>query len=88
MKVITKDFITNVLSKDNAACASIRSGETVVFETYDCFTNQFLPEEATFENVVRNRGIRRPGLCTLRERCRGTCSELRFWTSNWGLSAL
>ena len=39
MKVITKDFITNVLSKDNAACASIRSGETVVFETYVCFTN-------------------------------------------------
>ena len=56
MKVITKDFITNVLSKDNAACASIRSGETVVFETYDCFTNQFLPEEATFENVVRKPG--------------------------------
>lgn len=48
MKVITKEFITNVLSKDNAACASIQAGETVVFETYDCFTNQFLPEEATF----------------------------------------
>lgn len=56
MKVITKEFITNVLSKDNAACASIQAGETVVFETYDCFTNQFLPEEATFENVVRKPG--------------------------------
>ena len=86
MKVITKEFITNVLSKDNAACASIQAGETVVFETYDCFTNQFLPEEATFENVVRKPG--NPALCTLRERCRGTCLGSRFWISSWDLSAL
>lgn len=45
-----------MLSKDNLPCQRIRAGETVAFETYDCFTNQFLPEEATFENVVRKPG--------------------------------
>ena len=56
MKIITRDYITNVLSKENPPCGRIRAGETVAFETYDCFTNQFLPEEATFENVVRKPG--------------------------------
>ena len=56
MKTITRDYITNVLSRDNQPCGRIMPGETVVFETYDCFTNQFLPEEATFENVVRKPG--------------------------------
>lgn len=56
MKIITRNYITNVLSKDNRPCDRIKAGETVAFETYDCFTNQFLPEEATFENVVRKPG--------------------------------
>lgn len=56
MKTITRDYITNVLSKENRPCDRMKAGETVVFETYDCFTNQFLPEEAAFENVVRKPG--------------------------------
>lgn len=56
MKTITRDFITNILSKENSPCAKMKSGETAVFETYDCFTNQFLPTEATFENVIRKPG--------------------------------
>lgn len=56
MKTITRDYITNVLSRENQPCDRILSGETVAFETYDCFTNQFLPEDATFENVVRKPG--------------------------------
>nr|WP_314460052.1 acetamidase/formamidase family protein [uncultured Clostridium sp.] len=56
MKTITRNYITHTLSKDNPPCERIRAGETVAFETYDCFTNQFLPEEATFENVVRKPG--------------------------------
>ena len=56
MKTITRNYITHILSKDNPPCVRIRAGETVTFETYDCFTNQFLPEEATFENVVRKPG--------------------------------
>ena len=56
MKTITRNYITHILSKDNPPCGRIRSGETVEFETYDCFSNQFLPEEATFENVVRKPG--------------------------------
>lgn len=51
MKVITKKNITHVLSKDNIPCEKIVPGETVVFETYDCFTNRFLPEGADFDNV-------------------------------------
>lgn len=56
MKTITRNYITHILSKNNPPCERIRAGETVAFETYDCFTNQFLPEEATFENVVRKPG--------------------------------
>ncbi|MGC6176071.1 acetamidase/formamidase family protein [Lacrimispora sp. 38-1] len=56
MKTITRNYITHTLSKDNPPCERIKAGETVAFETYDCFTNQFLPEEATFENVVRKPG--------------------------------
>lgn len=56
MKVITRNHNTHILSKDNTPCAHAAAGETVVFETYDCFTNQFLPEEATFENVIRKPG--------------------------------
>ena len=56
MKTITRDYITNKLSKENPPCDRIRAGEVVAFETYDCFTNQFLPQEATFENVVRKPG--------------------------------
>jgi len=56
MKTITRNYITHILSKDNPPCGRIRAGETVAFETYDCFTNQFLPEEATFENVIRKPG--------------------------------
>ena len=56
MKTITRDYITTVLSKENPPCGKVRAGEIVTFETYDCFTNQFLPEEATFENVIRKPG--------------------------------
>ncbi len=56
MKTITRDYITNVLAKENSPCDRVRAGEIVAFETYDCFTNQFLPEEATFENVIRKPG--------------------------------
>jgi len=56
MKTITRDYITNVLAKENPPCDRVRAGEIVAFETYDCFTNQFLPEEATFENVIRKPG--------------------------------
>ncbi|MDF2887034.1 MAG: Acetamidase/Formamidase [Lacrimispora sp.] len=56
MKTITRNYITHILSKDNPPCERICAGEIVAFETYDCFTNQFLPQEATFENVVRKPG--------------------------------
>ena len=56
MKVITRNYNTHVLSKDNSPCARIVAGDIVAFETYDCFTNQFLPKEATFETVIRKPG--------------------------------
>ncbi|MEY8357006.1 acetamidase/formamidase family protein [Lachnospiraceae bacterium 54-53] len=56
MITITRDYITTMLSRENPPCRRVKPKETMVFETYDCFTNQFLPEEATFENVVRKPG--------------------------------
>ena len=56
MKYIGRENLITEMNKDNPACEVVSPGETVVFETYDCFTNQFLPEDATFENVVRKPG--------------------------------
>lgn len=56
MKVITREHITHVLSKDNAPCERIASGELVAFETYDCFTNRFLPEGTDYYNTPKLPG--------------------------------
>ncbi len=51
MKIISKRYITHSLSKDNPPCERVKSGEIVAFETYDCFTNRFLPEGADYYNT-------------------------------------
>ena len=56
MKVITKDHVTHVLSKDNQPCDTIKSGEIVAFETYDCFTNRFIPEGTDYYNTPKMPG--------------------------------
>ena len=56
MKVITKEHITHVLSKDNPPCDRITSGELVAFETYDCFTNRFIPEGTDYYNTPKMPG--------------------------------
>lgn len=56
MKVITKEHITHVLSKDNPPCDRITSGERVAFETYDCFTNRFIPEGTDYYNTPKMPG--------------------------------
>ena len=72
MKVISREHITHVLSKENLPCETIRSGEIAVFETYDCFTNRFIPEQTTI--IPRNfQEIRLPVLFMWKGRGRETC---------------
>ena len=56
MKVISREHITHVLSKENLPCETIRSGEIAVFETYDCFTNRFIPEGTDYYNTPKLPG--------------------------------
>ena len=56
MKVISKEHITHVLSKENPPCETIQSGEIVAFETYDCFTNRFIPEGTDYYNTPKLPG--------------------------------
>lgn len=56
MKYIDRSEISYVFSPNVPARCRIRPGETVCFETYDCFTNRFLPEGTTYENVPKCPG--------------------------------
>lgn len=51
MKRIERDHISYIFSRQAAPALFVDSGETVVFHTYDCFTNRFLKEGTTYENV-------------------------------------
>lgn len=56
MKHIDRSEISYIFSPDVPARCRIRPGETVCFETYDCFTNRFLPEGTTYENTPKCPG--------------------------------
>lgn len=51
MKQIDRSVISYFFSETAQPRLSVKPGEQVVFETYDCFTNRFLPEGTTYENV-------------------------------------
>ncbi|MBQ7796825.1 MAG: acetamidase/formamidase family protein [Lachnospiraceae bacterium] len=55
IKITRKDVIYQ-MSAENPPAAKVDSGETVVFETYDCYQGQLLPEGNTFKNVDRRFG--------------------------------
>lgn len=56
MKYIERNESSYVFSSDIRERARIKPGETVCFKTYDCFTNRFLPEGTTYENVPKCPG--------------------------------
>lgn len=55
IKITRKDVIYR-MSAENPPAAKVDSRETVVFETYDCYQGQLLPEGNTFKNVDRRFG--------------------------------
>lgn len=56
MKTVTKDHAIHKMSADNSPALSIRPGEQVCLETYDCYQGQLLPEKATFADFDRRFG--------------------------------
>lgn len=51
MITITRDFVHFTFSGKHTPAASVHSGETVRFETYDCYYNQLLPEGADLTSI-------------------------------------
>lgn len=56
MKTITKEHVIHKMSADNVPVLTIRPGEQVCLETYDCFQGQLLPEGTTFADYDRKLG--------------------------------
>lgn len=54
MTRITTEHVTCTLSKDHPPVARIASGETVVFETMDCYGNQIRSEAIDFTGIRRD----------------------------------
>ena len=54
MKRISKEHVTCTLSKQHPPVERIASGETVVFETLDCYGNQLRDEAFTFSDIRRD----------------------------------
>lgn len=55
MITITKDNTVYAMSKDNAPAARVQSGETVIFETLDCFGEQITDESQHLGGIDWNR---------------------------------
>lgn len=51
MKTISRDTFITEMSPDNEPVESTTSGSTVVFESYDCFSNKITKESETFKDV-------------------------------------
>lgn len=56
MITIEKKHAIHTFSPDHPAAAAVPSGETVVFETYDCYMGQLLEPGTTFADVDRKLG--------------------------------
>lgn len=56
MKKVTRKDVIYKMSAENLPVLTVESGETVVFETYDCYQGQLLPEGNTFKDVDRRFG--------------------------------
>lgn len=51
---ISSEHVTCTLSKDHAPAATAKSGETVIFETLDCYGNQIRSEDLDFTGIRRD----------------------------------
>ncbi|MGL5329275.1 MAG: hypothetical protein ACRDD7_08405 [Peptostreptococcaceae bacterium] len=55
MNFIGKEKCNYILSKEKDFVLKVKSGDTVTFETYDCFTNQLSKEDDSFISIDFNR---------------------------------
>lgn len=78
MKRIDRSIISYVFSSETAPRCRIKSGETVCFETFDCFTNRFLPAGTTYENVPRCPGNPVTGPLYVEGACPGDMLKIRI----------
>lgn len=53
MKKVTRKDVIYQMSAENKPVLTVDSGDTIVFETYDCYQGQLLPEGTTFQDVNR-----------------------------------
>ena len=53
MKKIKKEDCIYSMSKDNKPVLKVHSGDTVVFETYDCYNDQIKSEDQPFSTIKR-----------------------------------
>lgn len=56
IKTVTKEHVIHRMSAHNAPVLSVRPGDCVCLETYDCFKGQLLPEGTTFADYDRKLG--------------------------------
>ena len=69
MITITRDHVIHAHSAADTPAASARPGDVVVFETYDCFQGQMLPEGATYADYDRSLANPATGPLYVEEMC-------------------
>ena len=73
MLTISRDKVYDRLDKNIPPSAICESGETVIFETRDCYDDSVTSEERPLETGKTPWEIRQPDPCILTARMRGMC---------------
>ena len=83
MRYIEKNHVIHTFSPEHPPVSRARSGETVTFETYDCYKGQLLPGDTTFADL--DRGLENPatGPLFVEEAAPGMCCGWISWTFPW-----
>lgn len=73
MLTISRDKVYDRLDKNIPPSAICESGETVIFETRDCYDDSVTSEERPLGDREDAWEIRQPDPCILTARMRGMC---------------
>lgn len=52
MKNLNREHVIYTMSKHHAPVLTVKSGETVTVQTYDCFKDRLVPDDSTFDNLL------------------------------------
>lgn len=55
MNYIKKEHCVYAMDKENPPVLTVNSGDDIVFETFDCFTNQITEDDGSFEKLDWDR---------------------------------